>query len=100
MNTAEAIYELVKKLPEKEAGLVLMFAEFVQQHAKPDQDSGRSSLLSYFGILKDSPSFNEDPVAIQRQTRNSNFGEFQAVSLNTKGFKFNRDDANEEDITQ
>lgn len=69
MSTADAIYELVKKLPEEEAGLVLMFAEFVQQHAKPDKDAERSSLMSYFGILKDSPNFNEDPVAIQRQMR-------------------------------
>ncbi len=69
MSTAESIYELVKKLPEEEASLVLMFAEFVQQHARPDQDAGRSSLLSYFGILKDSPSFNGDPVTIQRQMR-------------------------------
>ena len=77
-----------------------MFAEFVQQHAKPEKDSGRPSLLSYFGILQDSPNLNEDPVAIQRQMRASNFGEFQAISLNTKGFKFNRDEANEEGITQ
>ncbi|WP_017302428.1 DUF2281 domain-containing protein [Nodosilinea nodulosa] len=69
MSTADAIYELVRKLPEEEANLVLRFAEFVQQHAKPKQNANHSSLLSYFGILKDSPNFNGDPVAIQRQMR-------------------------------
>lgn len=69
MSTADAIYELVKQLPEEEASMVLMFAEFVQQHAKPEKDAERPSLLSYFGILKDSPNFNEDPVTIQRQMR-------------------------------
>jgi hypothetical protein len=46
-----------------------MFAEFVQQYAKPEKDTGHSALLSYFGILKDSPNFNGDPVTIQRQMR-------------------------------
>lgn len=31
MGTAEVIYELVKTLPEEQAGLVLVFTQFVRQ---------------------------------------------------------------------
>ncbi len=67
MSTAENIYELVKMLPEEEANLVLVFAEFIHQRA--------SVSLS----VKATP----------------NVDRFQAVSLKTKDFKFNRDEANE-----
>lgn len=67
MSTAESIYELVKTLPEEEASLVLEFVKFVHQRTK----SKVKTLMT------------------------SNVGGFQAVSLNTKGFKFNRDEANE-----
>ncbi|MBD1874849.1 DUF2281 domain-containing protein [Nodosilinea sp. FACHB-131] len=67
MSTAESIYELVKTLPEEEAGMVLEFVEFVRQRAQ----SKAKGLTA------------------------SNFIGFQAVSLNTKGFTFNRDEANE-----
>ncbi|HSM82810.1 MAG TPA: hypothetical protein VLS96_14060 [Nodosilinea sp.] len=67
MSTADAIYELVKTLPETEASLVLEFVEFVRQRAQ---------------------SKVKTPMA-------HSAGGFQAVSLNTKGFKFNRDEANE-----
>lgn len=72
MSTAESIYELVKTLPEEEASLVLKFVEFVRQRA---------------------------PSKVKTLTTHNVSG-FQAASLNTKGFKFNRDEANEEDITQ
>lgn len=67
MSTAESIYELVKTLPEEEASLVLEFVEFVRQRTK-----SKVKTLTNF-----------------------NTGGFQAVSLNTKGFKFDRDEANE-----
>jgi hypothetical protein len=67
VSTAENIYELVKTLPEEEANLVLVFAEFIHQRA--------SGSLS----VKATP----------------NVDRFQAVSLKTKDFKFNRDEANE-----
>lgn len=67
MSTAESIYELVKTLPEEEASLVLEFVEFVRQRTQ----SKVKTLTA------------------------ANVGGFQAVSLNTKGFKFNRDEANE-----
>ena len=67
MSTAESIYELVKTLPEEEASLVLEFVEFIRQRTQ---------------------SKVKPPTA-------ANVGGFQAVSLNTKDFKFNRDEANE-----
>lgn len=67
MSTAESIYELVKTLPEEEASLVLEFVEFVRQRTQAKANSIKISSVSGF----------------------------QAVSLNTKGFKFNRDEANE-----
>ena len=67
MSTAESIYELVKMLPEEEASLVLEFVEFVRQRTQ----SKVKTLTA------------------------ANVGGFQAVSLNTKGFKFTRGDANE-----
>ncbi|MET0030775.1 MAG: hypothetical protein ABWU14_04705 [Limnospira maxima] len=67
MSTAENIYELVKTLPEEDASLVLVFAEFIQQRALA------------------SSSVQAIP----------NVDRFQAVSLRTKGFTFNRDEANE-----
>ncbi|MBD2428822.1 DUF2281 domain-containing protein [Phormidium sp. FACHB-1136] len=67
MSTAESIYELVKTLPEEEASLVLEFVEFVRQRAQSK---------------------------IKRQAT-AKAGEFQTISINTKDFKFNRDEANE-----
>ncbi len=67
MSTAESIYELVKMLPEEEASLVLEFVEFMRQRTQ----------------------FKVKTLAAR------NVDGFQAASLNTKGFKFNRDEANE-----
>jgi hypothetical protein len=69
MSTAETIYELVKTLPEDQANLVLVFAEFVHQRTQASDNLNNSPITTYFGILKDSPNFNEDPVAIQRAMR-------------------------------
>ncbi|MEQ9358119.1 DUF2281 domain-containing protein [Coleofasciculus chthonoplastes] len=69
MTTAEAVYELVKALPEDQANMVLAFAEFLRQKFQL-RPSPRSQLLSsYLGILKDSPNLNEDPVEIQHRLR-------------------------------
>ncbi|PZV15616.1 MAG: hypothetical protein DCF21_11490 [Leptolyngbya sp.] len=67
MSTEESIYELVKMLPEEDVSLVLEFVEFMRQRTQ----SKVKTLTT------------------------PNVSEFQAVSLNTKGFKFNRDEANE-----
>jgi hypothetical protein len=67
MSTAESIYELVKTLPEEEASLVLEFVEFMSQR----------------------------PQSKAKTLTASNVGGFQAVSITTKGFTFNRDKANE-----
>lgn len=69
MNTPETIYELVKALPEDQANLVLVFAEFVHQRTKAEADITQKSFADFFGILKDSPNFNDDPVAIRRAMR-------------------------------
>lgn len=69
MTTADAVYELVKALPEDQANMVLAFAEFLRQKIQSRQFPTSSSLSSYFGILKDSPSLNEDPVELQQRLR-------------------------------
>ncbi len=69
MTTAEAVYQLVKALPEDQANMVLAFAEFLRLKVQ-SRPSHTSLLLSnYLGILKDSPNFNEDPVEIQEVLR-------------------------------
>lgn len=67
MSTAEGIHELVEMLPEEEASLVLKFMEFMHQLTQ----------------------------AKVKSLTTSNVSGFQAVSLNTKGFTFNQDEANE-----
>ncbi len=67
MSTAESIYELVKTLPEEEASLVLEFVELIRQRTQ-----AKAKVLASYNVVG-----------------------FQSVSLKTKGFKFNRDEANE-----
>ncbi|NEQ43066.1 MAG: DUF2281 domain-containing protein [Leptolyngbya sp. SIOISBB] len=69
MNTADTLYELVKTLPEEQANLVLIFAEFLRQRLQSNASEQSEPLSNYFGALKDSPNFNEDPVEIQRAMR-------------------------------
>jgi len=69
MSTAETIYELVKTMPEEQAVIVLRLAETLQQRQTEKPPEQEKSLLDFFGILKDSPSFNGDPVEIQRRLR-------------------------------
>jgi hypothetical protein len=79
MNAADKLYELVKALPEDQVAELLDFAEFLLQkrsrqassEAVSDTESPQKRPLStYAGILKDSPTFQGDPVEIQRQLRN------------------------------
>jgi hypothetical protein len=79
MGVAEKLYELAKAMPEDQAAEILDFAEFLLQkrsrQASPEATSDTEShqkrpLSSYAGILKDSPTFQGDPVEIQRQLRN------------------------------
>jgi hypothetical protein len=69
MSTADTIYALVKTLPEDQADLILVFTEFVCQRSQGDPNSANRSLTAYFGLLKNSPSFNEDPVIVQNKLR-------------------------------
>jgi hypothetical protein len=69
MSTADTLYELVQTLPEEQANLVLRFAEFLQQRLQSDAGEPSEPLTQYFGTLKNSPNFNEDPVEIQRVMR-------------------------------
>ncbi|MBW4482745.1 MAG: DUF2281 domain-containing protein [Tildeniella torsiva UHER 1998/13D] len=54
MSTAEAIYELVKTLPEEQASLVLVFTQFVQQQGRqnPSQTFPLGTLTGLRGIAK------------------------------------------------
>jgi len=69
MTTAETIYELVKTMSEEQASLVLKLAETLQKRQMEKSLKQEKSLLDFFGILKDSPSFGGDPVEIQRRMR-------------------------------
>jgi Protein of unknown function (DUF2281) len=77
METPEKIYELVKTMPADQASEVLDFVKFLNQKARlrsgqetPGDTSSSGGLLTdYAGILKDSPNFNEDPIALQRKMR-------------------------------
>lgn len=69
MSTADTLYELVKTLPEEQASLVLMFVEFLRQRLQVSADERSVPLAQYFGMLKNSPNFNEDPVEIQKAMR-------------------------------
>jgi uncharacterized membrane protein len=68
MSTAEVIYELVKTLPEEQAHQVLLFVESLPRNLGK-QDTAPKLLADFLGILKDSPTFNRDPVDIQRAMR-------------------------------
>ncbi len=69
MSTAEAIYELVKTMPEEQATMVLVFAESLHSRSRVEPDSKPKLLSDFLGVLKDSPNFNGDPVEIQRAMR-------------------------------
>ncbi|MDA0268148.1 MAG: DUF2281 domain-containing protein [Cyanobacteria bacterium] len=69
MSTADTIYELVKTLPEEQASLVLVFVEFLRQRFRSISPEHPQALSHYFGVLQDSPNFNEDPIEIQRAMR-------------------------------
>lgn len=54
MSTAEAIYELVKTLPEEKANLVLIFTQFVQQQETSSTPIPAGTLTGLRGIAKPS----------------------------------------------
>lgn len=70
MSVAEHLVKVVNRLSERQAAEVLDFAEclLVQQPQPPA--SIAKSLSSFIGCLKDSPNFNGDLVAWQRDQRN------------------------------
>lgn len=67
MSIAEHLVKVVNSLPEQQAAEVLDFAEFLLARQQP---SPPKSLTSFIGCLKDSPNFNGDLVAWQREQRN------------------------------
>jgi hypothetical protein len=68
MNIAERLFEVVNTLPEQQAAEVLDFAEFLL--ARQRQAPIGKTLSSFIGCLKNSPNFNGDLVAWQREQRN------------------------------
>jgi hypothetical protein len=69
MSSAEKIYELVKAMPEEEVSKVLDFVKALQQKSNSESSKKGKPLADYLGLLKDSPTFNGDPVEIQRKLR-------------------------------
>jgi hypothetical protein len=68
MNIAERLVEVVNTLPEQQAAEVLDFAEFLLARQQPA--SNEKSLSSFIGCIKNSPNFNGDLLAWQREQRN------------------------------
>jgi hypothetical protein len=65
---AEKVFDLLQDMPEKEAGEVLDFTEFLRQRRQGAKDD--TALESLIGCLKDSPVFaGRDPLDIQRDIR-------------------------------
>lgn len=67
MSIAERLFKVVNNLPEQQAAEVLDFAEFLL--VRQQQIPTGTSLSSFIGCLKDSPNFNGDLVAWQREQR-------------------------------
>jgi len=71
-NTAEDIYEQLKNAPDELVYEVGDFTEFLinkyQSGVKPV--AGSVSLESFKGLLKNSPSFNGEPLEVQQRIRN------------------------------
>jgi hypothetical protein len=68
VSTAQKILATVQTLPEEMALEVLDFAEYLQQ--KRRRQSSKSELLADLAEnLPDLPSFQGDPVAIQKALR-------------------------------
>lgn len=67
MTILERINEKLRNASPTVAQQVLDFVEFLETQRRP-QSPGRD-LRDYFGVLRDSPAFQEDPVEIQRRLR-------------------------------
>jgi hypothetical protein len=73
MSIADRIYETVKALPESSACKVLDFAESLKAKQSEGDRVGneKSKLITKFaGVLAKSPSFQGDPLEIQKSIRN------------------------------
>lgn len=88
MSTAEAIYELVKTLPEEQANLVLKFTQFVQQQSNTDVSSPipAGTLTGLRGIAK--PSENEHHTTHEERQALSQIarGRFAHLSNTSESF--------------
>lgn len=66
MTIAEQIFEKLKRAPEAIARDVLHYLQRLEASQKP---AGQAKLSDLIGSLKNSPSLNGDPVAVQRALR-------------------------------
>jgi hypothetical protein len=70
MNPIEQLTETVKTLPEPYILEVLDFAEFIKAKAeKKEAMKPGADFSQFFGLLKDAPVFEGDPVQIQKALR-------------------------------
>lgn len=69
MTAAEKIIEKLKAAPPGIAEEVLDFLEFLEARRRKRGVACPAKFDDFFGVLKDSPAFSEDPVALQRKWR-------------------------------
>jgi hypothetical protein len=69
MTAAEKIFEMLKAAPPGLAEEVLDFLEFLEARRKRRGPTPRAKFEDFYGALKDSSVFSEDPVALQRNWR-------------------------------
>lgn len=67
MSNTQRLIELANRLPEPVLAEIIDFAEYLE--SKQQKQSAPLSFKDFAGILKDSPNFNDDPVAIQKEMR-------------------------------
>lgn len=67
-ETLKRINEVVRGLPQAAALEVLSLAEHLSRQ-QADATQPKDNLLAFMGLLKDSPNFNGDLVAWQREQR-------------------------------
>ena len=70
MSTAEKIYDLVQELPSFRQLEILDFANYIAQRNQLLVEDEKPSFLEFSGVLKESSTFEGDPIEIQRALRN------------------------------
>lgn len=67
MTIAEQIFEKLKRAPDAVAREVLAYLQKLEGGS--NRPEATPKLDDFIGVMKDSPSFNGDPVAVQRSLR-------------------------------